>query len=339
MADPRLRIGILGAANIARLFVDAARGSGKVEIRAVASRDVERGRKFAGELGIPRVHSTYEGLLGDAEIDAVYNPLPNNLHAEWSIRAADAGKHVLCEKPLATSAAEARLMFQAARRNRVHVVEGYPYRAQPQTRKLRELLAEGAIGRVHTIQAAFGFPLTDPANIRMNPALGGGALMDAGSYPVSLVRMIAGERPSRVQAAVRWAETGVDRTLAGTIDFPSGVLAQIACTFATARHRRAFIVGDTGTITTTYLNDTGPAMPPVLELTRGTGWDATRETIETGSVKGFLAEAEAFADLVSQGIGAWPGATPEESVDILLTLDALAESARKGTAVDIAKED
>jgi D-xylose 1-dehydrogenase (NADP+, D-xylono-1,5-lactone-forming) len=339
-----LRIGILGAANIARAFVDAARASPRVMIRAVASRDPERGRKFADELGIEVAHGSYEALLADPMLDAVYNPLPNNLHAEWSIRAADAGKHVLCEKPLATSAAEARAMFEAARRNSVFVVEGYPYRAQPQTLKLRELLAEGAIGPIQTVHAAFGFPLSDPSNIRMDPALGGGALMDAGSYPVSLVRMIAGERPTRVQAAMRWTGTRVDRTLAGTLEFPSGLLAQIACSFATARHRRCFIVGDAGTVLTTYFNDTGPhgaqrgagpGMPAVLEVTRGSGWDAKRETIETASAKGFLAEAEAFADLVAHGMSHWTGATPEESIDIALTLDALAQSARTGVAVQI----
>jgi predicted dehydrogenase len=330
-----VRIGILGAANIARLFVDAVRASPKVSIRAVASRDVERGRTFARELGIDTVHPSYDALLADPAIDAVYNPLPNNLHAEWSIRAADAGKHVLCEKPLAMSAAEARAMFDAARRNGVHVVEGYPYRAQPQTIKLRELLAANAIGRLQTVYASFGFALTDASNIRMDPALGGGALMDAGSYPVSFARMVAGERPARAHAMARWFEGGVDRTLAGTLEFPSGLLAQIACSFATARHRRGFVVGDAGTLFSAYYNDTGPEMRPVIEITRGTAWEAKRETIETAPTKGFFAEAEAFADLVAFGVTRWPGATPEESIDIALTLDALAESARKGTAVDI----
>ena len=332
---PPLRLGILGAANIARLFVDAARPSKKVTVAAVAGRDAERTRKFAADLGIARTYASYDALLADREIDAVYVPLPNNLHAEGSIRAADAGKHVLCEKPLAASAAEARAIFEAARRNRVHVVEGYPYRAQSQTRKMRELLADGAIGRIQVIQAAFGFPLTDQANIRMDPALAGGALMDAGSYPVSIVRTITGERPNRVQSSVVWAGSGVDRTLQGLLEFPSGVLAQISCSFATARHRRAFVVGDAGTLSTTYLNDTSADMPPLLHVTRGTGWDARTETIETQIAKGFLAEADAFADLVAHGMHHWPGVTPEESLDIAATLEALAESARTGTVVEI----
>ena len=331
-----LRVGILGAARIARLFTDSVRPSKKVVIAALASRDVGRARSFASELAIPRVHATYDALLADPEIDAVYNPLPNNLHAEWSIRAVDAGKHVLCEKPLALSAHEAEAMFAAARSNGVYLVEGYPYRAQPQTIKLRGLLASGAIGRLQLVQTAFGFPMSDLANIRYNRELGGGALMDAGSYPVSLVRMIAGERPLRAMAIAQWAPTGVDRTLAGVLEFPSGLLAQITCSFATARHRHAVIIGDAGMITTTYLNDTSAALPPLLEVRRGAGWDATRETIETAEANGFFAEAEAFCGLVRQGWTRWPGATPEESVDIMRTLEALAMSAREGRAVDIA---
>src|SRR5208282_5636379 len=178
-------------------------------------------------------------------IHAIYIPLPNNLHAKWSIRAVQAGKHVLCEKPLATCTADAEAVFAAARRHNVYLVEGYPYRAQPQTLKLRELLARGEIGQIQIIQASFGFPLgDDAANIRLDPELGGGALMDAGSYPASLVRMITGERPARVHAIARWGKSGVDRTMVGSMEFANGVLAQITCSFATARHRHAIIIGD-----------------------------------------------------------------------------------------------
>jgi len=243
-SSPMLRIGILGAANIARLFAAGVRPSQKVAVVAVAARDAGRARKFADETGITRVHPTYDALLADPAIDAIYNPLPNSLHAEWSIRALDAGKHVLCEKPLATSGQEARAMFDAAKRNDRHLAEAYPYRAQPQTLKLGELLHQNAIGRVQLIQASFGFPLADAANIRMNPALAGGALMDAGCYPVSFVRMVAGSRPARVQALAQWSDSGVDRTLVASLEFAGGLIAQISCTFATARHRHAFIAGD-----------------------------------------------------------------------------------------------
>jgi D-xylose 1-dehydrogenase (NADP+, D-xylono-1,5-lactone-forming) len=339
MNDPLngpLQIGIFGAARIARLFVQGVRPSRKVQVRAVASRDAERAQSFARDCGIPEVHATYDSMLEDPSIHAIYIPLPNNLHAQWSIRAVDAGKHVLCEKPLATSARDAEAMFAAARRNNVYLVEGYPYRAQPQTLKLRELLAAGEIGRVQLIQACFGFLMNDSENIRLNPDLGGGALMDAGSYPVSLVRMIAGERPARAHAMARWTQSDVDRTLVGSIEFPSGLLAQVACSFATARHRLAIIVGDEGTITTTYFNDTFAGQPPIVEIRRGTGVDAKQETIVTAAMNGFLAEAEAFCDLIADGWERWTGSTPEESVDTMLMLEAFAASARRGSVIDIA---
>jgi len=332
--DP-LRVGVLGAARIARLFVEGVRPSEKIRVTAVASRDADRAAAFARDTGVARVHASYELLLADPGIDAIYVPLPNNLHAEWSIRALDAGKHVLCEKPLAATAAEARAVFDAARRNGVYIVEAYPYRAQPQTLKLRELLAANTIGRVQIIQASFGFPLSDTSNIRMQPDLAGGALMDAGSYPASLVRTIAGARPIRVHAASRWAESGVDLSTLATLEFASGLLAQISCSFATGRHRHAFIAGDAGSIVTTYFNDTGPMFPPLLEVKRGTGWDAQREVIETASSNGFLAEADSFYDLVRHGWGRWVGAMPEESIDIAMMLDALAASARTGAPVDL----
>ena len=330
-----VRTGILGAAKIARLFAAAVRGSPKIVLAAVASRDVDRAGEFAKEVGIARVHATYEALLDDPDIEAVYVPLPNNLHAEWAIRAAQAGKHVLCEKPLAASAAEARAVFDAARNNGVYAVEAYPYRAQPQTLKMRDLLTANTFGTLQLIQASFGFPLSDATNIRMNPDLAGGALMDAGSYPVSLVRTIAGARPTRVHAVSRWAASGVDLTTLALLEFPSGLLAQISCSFATARHRHAYVAGDAGSLHTTYFNDTSPTFPPLLDVRRGTGWDAQREVIETASINGFLAEAESFHDLVRHGWERWVGATPEESIDIALILDALAQSARTGSPADV----
>jgi len=248
---------------------------------------------------------------------------------------------VLCEKPFAANAAEAKAMFDAAKRNNVIVVEAYPYRAQPQTIKLAQLLREGAIGKVQFVQASFGFPLAMGSNIRWDAALAGGALMDAGSYPVSLVRMIAGERPVRAHAMARFAEgpdgnAGVDRTLLGTLDFPGGALAQIACSFGTSRHRYALIVGDGGTIETTFYNDTSDKLPPTLVIRRGIALDAPRDTIVCDAAAGFRAQGEAFHDLLRHGWSHWPGATPEETLDIMLAIDALAASARSGSAVSIA---
>jgi xylose dehydrogenase (NAD/NADP) len=335
LATRPLRLGILGAANIARAFTSGVAASKVVTVAAVASRDAGKAESFARECGIPRFHGSYEALLADGEIDAIYNPLPNSLHAEWSIRAVEAGKHVLCEKPLAMNAEEARAMFAAARKADRHLVEAYPYRAQAQTLKLAELLAEGAIGKVQLIKSSFGVAFSDPANIRLIPEVGGGSLLDAGSYSVSLALLAAGERPVRVHAMAEWGSTGVDLSMVATLAFPSGALAQVSSSFATAFHRHALIAGDAGWIETAYLNHPPIGGPPILTIRRGTAVTTPVETIETAPGNGFLAEAESFRRLILEGASGWTGATPEQSLDIALTLDAMRESAKSGTTVDI----
>ena len=334
-----LSIGILGTANIARSFVRAVQPSQRVSITAVASRDAGKAAAFARETGIPRHFGSYEALLADRAIDAVYNPVPNSLHAPWSIAAVRAGKHVLCEKPLAAGATEARAMFDAARLHGVHLVEAYPYLAQPQTLKLRELLRDGAIGEVRLIQASFGFTLDDRGNIRFKPQLAGGALMDVGVYPVSLIRIIAGRRAVRVQAAARWTEpgegSGVDSALAATLSFDNGLFAQVTCSFASALHRQALIVGSAGVIQTTFRNHTSAEKPGDLSLRTGSGAQAVDGIIETPPINGFLAEAESFERLVRGGPAHWIGATPEESIDIAMMLEALLRSARSGVAAEV----
>lgn len=335
MSGQPLRIGILSTANIARQFIAGVRPSSTVVVHAVASRDAAKAAGFAGETGVPRHYGSYEALLADPGIDAVYNPLPNSLHAQWSIRAMEAGKHVLCEKPIAVTAAEARAMFAAARRCGVHLAEGYPYRAQPQTLKLKELVDAGTLGRVQLIQASMGFTMASDTNIRSSPSLGGGALMDVGVYPVSLARMLAGERPSQVSAVAHWTGSGVDRTLAATMEFPGGLLAQVAGSFATSVYRQALIAGTEGVLQTTFTNHPNSVTPPVLHLRRGQGKDFTMETLETPTLNGFLAEAESFAQLVRKGPDYWTGATEQESIDIMMTVEALLQSARSGKPVRI----
>ena len=331
-----LRLGILGAAGIARLFTRGVAGSALVSVEAVASRDAAKAADFAKSESVPRSHGSYEALLADAAIEAIYIPLPNDLHAEWAIRAADAGKHVLCEKPLAMTGAEARAMFAAARANGVHLVEAYPYMSQPQTLRMRELLAR--IGRVQVITAAFGFslttpegvPLGDPANIRLDPARGGGGLRDAGTYSMSLARIAAGERPSRVMASAKWTKGGVDQVIAATVEVPSGALAQVSCCMSGAFHRAAVIVGESGVIETSYLNHAPEGKLP-LRVRLGTAGTLPLETVEIEGGNGFRAEAESFARMVRQGPAHWNGASEAESIDIVLALDAIAASARSGT--------
>lgn len=330
-----LRIGVLGAAGIARKFITGVQLSKKVQVTKVASRDSSRGSKFAEEFGLGPAHSSYESLLADSEVDAVYIPLPNSLHEEWSIRAAAAGKHVLCEKPLATSFAATARMYEAARAHGVCLAEAYPYIAQPQTIELRKLIRDGVVGQVRLVRATFGFNLTDTVNIRWEPELGGGSLLDVGCYPVSLVRLISGSRPTRVHAVADWKSPGVDLSMAATLEHADGVLAQISCSFAIAPHRHASIAGSAGVIETTYANHTSADSPAVLAVKRGITWQSQFETLHLPEINGFLAEAESFADRIAEGKAAWTGITEDESLDVARTLEALAASARSGLPVEL----
>ncbi|HYZ63846.1 MAG TPA: Gfo/Idh/MocA family oxidoreductase [Acetobacteraceae bacterium] len=339
-----VRFGILGAANIARSFVRGLAGSAFARVEAVGSRRAETAASFSAELGIPRAYGSYEAVLADPEIEAVYVPLPNDMHAEWGIRAAEAGKHVLCEKPLALGGAAARAMFAAARAHGVRLVEAYPYMSQPQTLRLRALLAEGAIGRLQMITASFGFalcapdgtPLRNPADIRLDPARGGGALLDAGTYPMSLIRLAAGAAPRRVWATGRWTSTGVDLAVAATLEFSDGLVAQLSCSMAAAGYRHATLIGDAGVIETSFSNHAPEDGPPLaLRLRRGVVGTAPFETIEVPGGSGFRLEAESFARMVRLGPEEWDGANEGESVDTAATLEAVLESVRTGTWVEV----
>ena len=320
-SQPLLRIGILGAARIARKFTDGVRGSDKVIVAAVASRDRNRAEEFAQSLGIPTVFDSYDAMLDSSAVDAIYNPLPNALHGPWSIRAMDAGKHVLCEKPLADTRVEAVAMFAAAVRNGVRLAEAYPYRSQPQTLKLQELVAAGAIGTLQMISATFAFTLTARGDIRLDPALAGGALMDLGSYPVSLIRMLSGASPLAMQVLGAMDPSGVDHAAMATMSFASGLLAQASCSFGAAVHRQALIAGTDGVIETSYANHTSDDMPPILLLRRGRERSGVVETVRVAAMNGFRAEADAFADFVSGQ--PWNGIPERESIDVAEMLETL----------------
>lgn len=329
-----LRLGILSTANIARHFINGCAGSEKLAIEAVASRNLASAQAFAAKHGIPRALGSYEALLADPDIEAIYNPLPNSLHAEWSIRALEAGKHVLCEKPIAVSAAEARAMFAAATRSGKLLLEAFPYRAQPQTHEVARIIASGEIGAPRLIQASFGFPVADPANIRLDPALGGGALLDAGTYAVSLIRLLAGSPPVRVSAFAQWSDRGVDLAVTANLEFADGLVAQAACSFGTGSYRRALIVCENGVVTTDFRNDLSAANPGVLEVRCG-GWEQRVEQLVFPPNSGFRAEAAAFADAVRRGPAAWNGIAPQESIEVMEILDAIIASAREGMAVSL----
>ncbi|MEY4750193.1 MAG: hypothetical protein RIQ60_2407 [Pseudomonadota bacterium] len=340
---PALRIGVLGCANIARQFVRDVAGHAELSVVAAASRRADSAASFAADLGIARHHGSYEALLDDAGIDAIYLPLPNSLHAEWAVRALAAGKHVLCEKPLALTVDEAQAMFAAARRHGRVLLEAFPYQFQPQTHDMLALLNAGAVGTVRSVQASFGFTLAKPqGNIRMAPELGGGALLDAGSYPLSLIQLVMRTAPLRVMAHASWADTGVDISLAATLLYADGRRAQLSCAMDAANHRRATIVGSQGTIETEYLNHTGDGngphgyLPSQLRVRRGIANTMAYEDIRSPSGSGFRFAAEAFARLIAAGDDATVRRAAQASVDNTATLQALAHSAREGRPVDVA---
>jgi predicted dehydrogenase len=332
-----LRLGILGCANIARQFARDVAPSKAVRIVAVASRSAATAAAFAADFGIPRHHGCYADLLADPGVDAVYVPLPNSLHAPWAIEAARQGKHVLCEKPLALGLDEAREMFAVARQHKVMLLESYPWWFQPQTGDLVRVLQSGAIGRVLSVQASFGFMLGEaPGNIRLNPALGGGALLDLGSYVVSLTRLAMGTAPQRVAADVTWAASGVDLAASATLHYADGRRSQLACAMDLAPHRHALIVGSEGAIETEFLNHTGAPggafgyQPSQMRVRRGA---RPFETVHSPVGSGFRFAAEAFAQVVAEEDFAAIERAAAASLDIAATLDALDASARTGDAV------
>jgi xylose dehydrogenase (NAD/NADP) len=222
-----LQWGILGCARIAATaLIPGIQGSSNGAVLAVASRNLEKAEEYARQFGVSRAYGSYEELLADPEIQAVCVPLPNSLHREWTVKAAEKGKHVLCEKPIACSAAEAQEMSEACRANRVLLMEAFAQRFHPQYRKVRELMQEGRIGRILRITAAMsrsGYPADD---IRMNPEMGGGALMDLGCYCISTARYLVGSEPESVIATQEIGRTGVDERTTGTLYFPGGEICQ-----------------------------------------------------------------------------------------------------------------
>ena len=225
-----VRWGFLSTAKINDLVLSGARKSDRLEVAAVASRDRGRSEAYARERGIPRAHGSYEALLEDSEIDAVYISLPNALHVEWSIRALEAGKHVLCEKPLDRKPQRVEEAFDAADRAGRFLMEGFMYRHHPQMTRLRELVEDGAVGELRAIKAVFSFALRRLDDVRLRPDLDGGSLMDVGCYCVSGARYLAGE-PVAAAGEQVLAPSGVDVRFAGILRFPGDVVAHFDCAF------------------------------------------------------------------------------------------------------------
>jgi xylose dehydrogenase (NAD/NADP) len=240
-----IRLGLLSTARINDEILQGAAPAADVEVVAVGSRDPARAEAYAQEKGIPRAHGSYEELLGDPEVDAIYNSLPNSLHVPWTLRALEAGKHVLVEKPFGRRPAEVERAFDTADAAGLIVMEAFMYRHHPQTKRLRELVAGGSIGEVRTIRSTFTFELDDPTDVRLRPELDGGSLMDLGCYCVSAARLIAGE-PESVEGRQLVGKSGVDLHFWATLRFAGGVEAEFECGFDAAESSRVEVHGSDG---------------------------------------------------------------------------------------------
>jgi predicted dehydrogenase len=276
--------GIISTARINRLFLVGAAEADGVELVAVASRDQARAEQYAREHGFPRAYGSYAALLADPDIEAVYIPLPNSQHVDWSVRALEAGKHVLCEKPLSRHPDEVDRAFDVAERQGRLLMEAFMYRHHPQTRRLIELLRDGAVGRIRVIRAAFGFVAADPENIRLSATLDGGGLMDVGSYCVSAARLIAGE-PERVSAEQVLGGDGVDVTFAAAMRHKDDVLSHFDCGLALDSRDILEVVGDAGSL---LLEDPWHCRNPGIQLRR----DGETERIEIERANSYRLEAE-----------------------------------------------
>jgi xylose dehydrogenase (NAD/NADP) len=320
-----LALGLLSTARINAQLLAAAGSSQSVKVTAVASRRPTRADAYAAEHGIPRAHGSYEELLADPEVEAVYVSLPNSLHVEWAIRALEAGKHVLCEKPLSASRAGAEAAFDAAERAGLTLAEAFMYRHHGQTRRLVELVRNRAIGRLALIRATLSFRLDGDDDPRLRPGLDGGALMDVGCYCVSAARLLAGE-PERVHAEQIVGGNGVDVRLAGTLRFPNDVIAQFDCAIDVPRRDALEVVGTEGRL---LLTDPWHCRDPTFTLYR----DYVVEDIAFARENPYRLELEDFGRAVRDGRERAP--ERDEAVAQARTLEALLASAEAGRAVDL----
>jgi D-xylose 1-dehydrogenase (NADP+, D-xylono-1,5-lactone-forming) len=329
--ERRVRWGILGCAGIAeKAFIPGVLRSRNGALAAIAARDPARAGDWARRFGFTRAHLTYQDLIDDPAVDAVYNPLPNDLHAEWSIRALRAGKHVLCEKPAALNAPEVRAMIEAAGTGGVLLMEGFMYKFHPQTERMIELIRRGAIGAVRLVHSSFTFRFErEGANYRWSPAHGGGALYDVGCYTISVARLVFDAEPTAVAAAARVDPgTGVDMTAALLLEFPGGRFAQCDASFESHFQSRLLAVGAEASL---RLDRAFSAkdFDTAIEIVRGDAVERTpvpRADMFTLMIEHFGAAALGQAPLRVPASDAWHN---------MRAIDAAFESLRTGARVVI----
>ncbi len=279
-----MRWGILSTADINRKLLAGAAESDDVEVVAVGSRDLARAEEFARTWGIGRAYGTYGELLADPDVEAVYIPLPNTMHSEWSIRSLEAGKHVLCEKPFSRHIADVERAFDVADATGNHLSEAFMYRHHPQTTRLAELVASGAIGELRVIRSVFSYSLYDAENIRLRPDVEGGALMDVGCYCVSGARLLGGE-PESVVGSAHIGASGTDWVFTGLMRFPNDVVSLFDCGTSLPERDELEAIGTEGSL---FLDDPWHCVKPVIELRR----DGTTERIEVEATNPYRLELE-----------------------------------------------
>jgi len=322
--DP-VRWGILSTADINKRLMPGAQESDEVEVLAVGSRDLTRAKAFAQTWGIERAYGSYEELLADPDVEAVYIPLPNTLHCEWSIRALEAGKHVLCEKPMSRHPADVEAVFDASERTGRLLTEAFMYRHNPQTKRLRELVGEGAIGELRLIRSTFSYSLHDAENIRLRRDVEGGSLMDVGCYCISGSRLLGGE-PEVVSGQQFVGPSGTDWVFAGTMRFPGGVLATFDCGTTLPERDELEAVGTEGSL---FLDDPWHCQNPVIELRRG--GDVERITVEREN--SYRLELEDLGRALRGG--GQPLLGRQDAVQQARVIEALFRSADSGVAARV----
>lgn len=331
--DRRLRLGVISTARIGvDRVLPSARHARRVDVVAIASRDLATARQAAERLAIPRAYGSYEELLRDPDVDAVYNPLPNSLHADWTVAAAEAGKHVLCEKPLAPSVEGARRMVDACRRHGVVLMEAFMYRHHPQHAAAFSLLRREGVGELRHVRASFTFRHANPrGNIRFMPELGGGALMDVGCYTVNLARWAAGAEPVAVQAVQRVSdEFGVDIGVSMLLEFPNGLAATLDAGFDRAGGGKYELVAEGGTVTVPNAFTPGP-LPLAVTLQLA---DRSETTVRVEAAHQYALELDHFAESVVSGALEPPA---EDGLANTAVVEAVRRAMREGSRVLVEK--
>jgi D-xylose 1-dehydrogenase (NADP+, D-xylono-1,5-lactone-forming) len=316
---------IMSTANINRKVIPAARASPKVDLVAVASRDQTRADEYARTWEIQRAYGSYDALLADSDVEAVYLSLPNSMHCAWAIKALEAGKHVLCEKPLSRDAGEVEAAFDAADRAGRLLSEAFMYRHNPQTKRAKQLVDEGAIGELRLIRSAFSYALYDEDNIRLRPALDGGALMDVGCYAVSGSRLLGGE-PEKVYGEAWFGPSGTDWVFVGMLRFPHNVVALFDSGTAMTARDELEAIGSDGSL---FLDDPWHCTQPGIELRR----DGRVERIAFDPVDSYRLELENLSDAIRGDGELLLGR--EDAVAQARALEALHDSATRGAAVSL----